>query len=75
MDREMIFAHVVGLIGTILIGFGVYGYFGGGSQLHSQLGNRDVTLTMVIVGVVLWAAELRLLIPILLKKVKQQGRD
>ena len=75
MTHEMVFVHVIGVIGTLLIGFGFYGYFGGGSQLHAHLGNPDVTLTMIIVGVVLWAAELRLLIPILLKKVKQQSHD
>ena len=75
MTHEMVFVHVIGVIGTLLIGFGLYGYFLGGSHLHPSLGNPDVTLTMIIVGVVLWAAELRLLIPMLLKKVKQQSRD
>jgi Mg/Co/Ni transporter MgtE len=74
MPREMVFAQVIGVIGTVLIGFGLYGYFLDGSHLHPLLNSSDVTLTMIIVGVVLWAAELRLLIPILLRMAKQQGR-
>ncbi len=75
MTRELIVAHVVGLMGTLLIGFGLYGYFLDGSHLHPWLGNADVTLSMVIAGVVLWAAELRLLIPVLLRMAKQQERE
>ncbi len=74
MTHEMIFAHVIGLIGTLLIGFGLYGYFLDGSHLHPLLGNTDVTLSMMIFGIVLWAAELRLLIPALLRMAKQQDR-
>lgn len=75
MTREFIIAHAIGLIGTLFIGFGLYGYFLDGSHLHAWLGNADVTLSMVIVGVVLWAAELRLLIPVLLRMAKQQERE
>lgn len=74
MAHELIIAHVIGVIGTLLIGFGLYGYFLDGSHLHPWLGNADVTLTMTIMGVVLWAAELRLLIPILFRMAKQQDR-
>ncbi len=72
MARELIIAHVIGVVGTLLVGFSLYGYFLDGSYLHPLLGNSDATLTLIIVGVVLWAAEIRLLIPTLIRMAKQQ---
>jgi len=43
MPREMVFAQVIGVVGTVLIGFGLYGYFLDGSHLHPLLNSSDVT--------------------------------
>lgn len=50
VKRSMVMTQVVGLPGTVMIGFGIYGLWGNGRELHSFLADPINCYGLLAVG-------------------------
>jgi len=65
MIRELIIACLIGLIGALLLAFGIMGLTSSAEFVHPALNQRHTALILLAAGIILTMLELRLLLPIL----------
>lgn len=76
IDRSFVIAQVLGAIGMVAIGLGIAGLTGSGASVHPALGEPNVAWGCIAGGGVLAIVEARIIVPILLRRVRdQKDRD
>lgn len=74
-NREILLSQVFGLAGAICIGSGLLGLAGHGAVLHPALEGRTLDLVLLGAGAMLMAIELRIMLPVLLRRAGRGTRS
>ncbi len=71
LNKKILFVHIIGAIGSILVGVSIYAIWGAGGQaFHIALNNTDVTYSMLILGIIILIWEMTTLLPLLKERSK-----